>query len=147
MHDKKLTRWLILLIVWIAVGGIKGLGALGATEKTWRPYMADYPSLRIAVMVFQFLTGAGIVAWFYAVWVVYQRQPGSLRRVQMSLALGALLRVAGCWSIMLLGGMPTSATRRLVPQNLLVTFVIIVFTSAWYSYLARSERVREIYAD
>jgi len=146
MHNKKLTGWLILLIVWIAVGGINGLGALGTIEKTWKPKMADYPSLETAVMVFQFLTGAGIVAWLYAGWVLYQRQAGTLGRAQMSLLFGGLLRIVGSWSIVLFGGLPSALIQRLVPQVFLVTGVLLVFTCAWYSYLARSQRVKEIYA-
>ncbi len=109
--------------------------------------MPDYPSLRGAVMAFQFLSGAGIVAWLYTAWVLYQREPGTLRRVQSSLLLGALLRLGGGWSIILFGGLPPDMVHRLMSQAGFGTCVILLVTGAWYFYLLRSERVREIYAN
>ena len=109
--------------------------------------MADYPSLRGAVMAFQFLTGAGIVAWLYAIWVLYQREPGTLGKAQSTLLLGALLRLLGGWSIIIFGGLRPSMVHRLLPQASFITCVLLLFTGAWYFYLLRSERVREIYAN
>jgi hypothetical protein len=144
---KKLTGWLILLIVWIVLGGINGLGDLGAVAKTWKPHMAEYPGLQTAVLVFQGLTGAGIIAWLYAGWVLYQRQPGTLSTAQRSLLVGGGLRVVGSWSIMLLGGLPASAIRVMASQVVIVSVLVFAFTSVWYLYLARSQKVRELYAD
>ena len=147
MQKQKLTGWLILFIIWVGITGINGLGSLGAAEANWRPHMAEHPSLRGAVMAFQFLTGAGIVAWLYTVWVLYQRQPGTLRQAQISLLLGAVIRLSGLWSIVLFGGLPANMVQRLMPQVGLGTCVILLFAGAWYFYLLRSERVREIYGN
>ncbi len=98
-------------------------------------------------MACQLLTGAGIVAWLYTVWVLYQREPGTLRRAQTSLLVGALLRLAGAWSTILFGGVPADMVRGVVLQVGLGTCLILLFTGAWYLYLVRSEKVREIYGD
>jgi hypothetical protein len=108
--------------------------------------MADYSSLRGAVMAFQLLTGAGIVAWLYTVWVLYQREPGTLRRAQMGLLVGAVLRLIGGWSIVLFRGLPQSMLKGLMPQLGFGTFVLLLFTGVWHFYLLHSARVREIYA-
>jgi hypothetical protein len=146
MQKQKLTGWLIFFIVWIGVTGVNGLGATGTTDRIWRPYMADCPSLQGAVMAFQLLTAAGIVAWLYTVWVIYQREPGTLRTAQISLLVGAALRIAGGWSILLFGGLPQTTLHRLMPQVTFGTCVLLLFTGIWYFYLLRSNRVREIYA-
>ena len=106
MQKRKLTAWLIVFIVWIGITGVNGLGALSTAERILRPYMANYPSLQGAVMAFQLLTGAGIVVWLYTVWVLYQREPGTLKTAQLSLLIGAVLRLVGGWSIVLFGGLP-----------------------------------------
>lgn len=108
--------------------------------------MAKYPSLRGAVIAFQLLTGSGIIAWLYCALVLYQRESGTLRRAQVSLLLGALLRVLGAWSIFLFGGLPKGALQALIADAGFVTFVILLFSGAWCYYLVSSERVREIYA-
>ena len=109
--------------------------------------MGDYPSLRTAILIFQLLVGAGVAAWIYTAWVLYQREPGTLGRAQTSLIVGAFLRVVGSWSIILFGGLPSAAIQELIPEVFLVSLFILVFTGIWYSYLARSEKVREIFAD
>jgi hypothetical protein len=146
MQKQKLTGWLILFIVWIGLTGVNGLGALGTIEQVWRPYMVDYPSLRGAVMASQLLSGAGIVAWLYTVWVLYHREPGTLGRAQMSLLVGGVLRLVGGWCIVLFGGLPQRVLHGLMSQLALATCVVLVVTGVWYYYLISSERVREIYA-
>src|SRR5712671_2212283 len=99
MQKPKLTGALILFIVWTAIGGINGLRELGSVEKTWKPHVADHPALQGAVLIFQGLTGAGILAWLFTAWLLYQREPGTLKRAQTSLLVGGLLRLLGGWSI------------------------------------------------
>jgi hypothetical protein len=146
MQRHKLTGWSIVFIIWTAVGGINGLASLGTVGTTWSQHMADYPSLQTAVLGFELATGAGILAWLYAAWLLYQRQPCTLKSVQVSLLVGASLRTIGCWSIILLGGLPAATVQRMIPTQLVITCLIVLFTVAWYRYLARSERIREIYA-
>jgi hypothetical protein len=145
MQRQKLTGWLIFFMAWVGIAGVNGLGALEKADQVWRPHMANCPSLQNAVLVFQLFTSAGIFAWLYCAWVLYQREPGTLRRAQMSLLVGAALRLAGGWSIVLFGGLPKETLRAMAQQSGFVTFVVLLFTGAWYYYLLRSERVREIY--
>ena len=147
MQRRKLTGWLIVFMAWVGLAGINGLSALGRVEQDWKPLMADYPSLHGAVMAFQLLTGAGIIAWLYCAWVLYQRESGTLRRAHMSLLLGAALRLLGGWSIVLFGGLSKEVLQGLMSEAGVVTCVILLFTSAWYYYLVTSDRVREIYTD
>lgn len=148
MQPKKLTGWLIVLIVWIGVIGFSGgARSLTAIEPAYRPYMAEYPSLRTAIMVFQLLVGAGVAVWLYAAWVLYRREPGTLARAQTCLVVGAVLRIAGSYSIPVFGGFPAEGVRSLVNNALPLTFFLLLFTGIWYLYLARSQRVREIYGD
>jgi hypothetical protein len=147
MHPKKLTGWLIVLIVWIGILGFSGgARSLSTIEDTYRPYMAEYPSLRTAIMLFQLLVGAGVAVWLYAAWVIYRREPGTLARAQTCLILGAVLRIAGGYSIPLFGGLPADAVRTLMKEALPLTFFALLFAGIWYMYLARSQKVREIYA-
>src|SRR5258708_27756711 len=119
MQTKKLAGWLILLIVWIGVFGVSGgMRSLSAIENDYRPYMAHYPSLRVAVMVCQFLQVAGIAGWGYTAWVLYRREPGTLSRAQTGLILGAFFRVAGGYSIPLLGGLPGAMSQQLMWEAL-----------------------------
>jgi hypothetical protein len=147
MNRKKLTGWLIVFFVWIGVFGVSG-GAknLSTIENAYRPYMADYPSLRMAITVFQLVAGAGIAVWIYVAWVLYRREPGTLARAQACLIVGAVLRIAGGYSIPLLGGFPADTVRTLLNETLPLTFFVLLFTGIWYMYLARSQKVREIYA-
>ncbi len=147
MQQKKLTGWLIVLIIWIGVFGFSGgARSLRTIEDAYRPYMADYPSLPTAIMIYQLLVGAGIAVWVYTVWVLYRREPGTLGRAQTCLLYGAILRVAGAYSIPLFGGLPADAARTLMWQALPLTLFVFLFSGIWYMYLARSEKVREIYA-
>jgi len=147
MHRKKFTGWLILLIVWIGVFGFGGgARSLSTIEGAYRPYMADHPSLRTAIMVFQLLVGAGVALWVYTAWVLYRREPGTLARAQTCLVLGAVLRITGGYSIPLFGGLPADAVRSLMSEAFPLTFFVLLFTGIWYMYLARSQKVREIYA-
>jgi hypothetical protein len=147
MQKHKLTGWLILFLVWVCLTGVNGLGALASAEAAWKPHMADFPSLHGAVLLFQFLTSAGIVAWLYSAWVLYQRESGTLKRAQIALVAGAVLRVFGLWSIVLFGGLPQTAVRRLAPQAGFGTSAVLLFTGIWCFYLFSSKRVREIYAE
>jgi len=146
MQKPKLTGALILFIAWTAIAGANGLRELGSVETTWKPYMADQPSLQGAVLIFQALTGAGILAWLFTAWMLYQREPGTLNRAQTSLLIGALLRLLGGWSIVLFGRLPAEMVQRLMPQVGFISCLILLFTGVWYLYLLRSQRVREIYA-
>src|SRR4030095_8634918 len=119
MHPKKLTGWLIVLIVWIGVFGFSGgARSLSTIEDAYLPYMAEYPSLRTAIMLFRLLVGTGVAVWVYTAWVIFRREPGTLARAQNCLIAGAVLRIAGGYSIPLFGGLPADAVRTLVNEAL-----------------------------
>jgi len=108
--------------------------------------MADHPALQGAVLIFQGLKGAGILAWLFTAWLLCEREPGTLKRAQTSLLVGGLLRLLGGWSIVLFGRLPPEMVQRLIPKVGFISCVILLFTGVWYLYLLRSQRVREIYA-
>lgn len=145
MQRKKLTGWLILLMLWIGFFGFGGgVGSLRTVEDGYRPYLAEYPSLPTAITIFQLFLGSGIV-WLYTAWVLYKREPGTLAKVQTCLVAGAVLRVAAGYAIPLLAGLPGGAVQALMQDALRLTVLIFLFTAVWYLYLARSQKVREIY--
>ncbi|HTI97528.1 MAG TPA: DUF2569 family protein [Dongiaceae bacterium] len=146
MQKQKLTGWLILFIVWLGLSSVNGLGSLDRIAQSWKPLMANYPSLHGAVTLFQFFLGAGMIAWLYTAWVLYEREPGSLKSAQYSLLAGAGLRLIGTWSIVLFGGLPVEKLQTLMSQTLISTCGVLVFSGVWYYYLVSSARVRQIYA-
>ena len=146
MQKKKLTGWLILLILWIGLfsfGG--GTGSLRTIKDDYQPYMADYPSLPAAITIFQLFLGAGMAVWMYAAWVLYRREPGTLAQAQICLVTGAALRIASGYAIPLFAGFPGRTVQELMQDALLLTVFLFLFTTVWYLYLARSQKVREIY--
>jgi len=147
LAPKQLTGWLILLIIVIGPLQFGGAGrTLSTVPDSFRPYLAEYPSLSAAIIVFQLLIGGSIAVWAYTAWVLYRRKPGTLRTAQTSLLIGAALRVMGGFSIALLGWPPADTTRTMIQQELPATVMATAMIAVWYLYLARSERVRDIYA-
>jgi hypothetical protein len=146
MQKPKFTGPLILFIAWTGISGATGLGALDRAEKTWKPYMADHPSLQGAVLVFQLVAGAGLLACLYSAWLLYQREPGNLERARTSLLIGGFLRLVASWIIVIFGGLPADMVQRQLPQLTFANLVILLFTGGWYLYLLQSKKVREIYA-
>lgn len=147
MPPKKLTGWLILLMVWIGVIGLSGgVRSLGTVEQVYKPYIATYPGVQMAILLYQVLMGLGIAAWVYTAWILYRREPGTLGNARKSFLWGALCRIASGFSIPLLGGWPPDTFRQLVAGEIPLTIFALCFSGAWYLYLVRSQTVREIYA-
>ena len=70
---KKLTGWLILLI--ILIGPLQFGGAarsLSTVPDSFRPHLAEYPSLSTALIIFQLLIGGSIAVWAYTAWVLFR---------------------------------------------------------------------------
>ena len=78
--------------------------------------------------------------------VLYRRTPKSLPTIQTGLILTIGLRAIAGWVFPLLANLPSAAFRTSYPQRLAGSFILFGIGTAWYLYLARSERVREIYA-
>ena len=146
MQKPKLTGGLIVFIVWAAITGVNGFRSLGSVEDQGKWAMTDHPSLQGAVLIFQSVSGAGLLALMFTVWLVYHREPGTLKRAQTSLLISGLLRFIGIWTIVLFGGLPAQMLQRMMPQIGFASGVILFFTGGWYYYFLRSKKVREIYA-
>jgi hypothetical protein len=145
--QKKLTGWLTLLIV--LMGPLQFGGAAGSLKTTadaFRPYIPQYPSLSMAILLYQLFVGGSIACWAYTAWLLYRRERGTLLAAQGSFLLGAALRMVGSFAIVLFGGLPQDTTRSMVAQTLPGAMISGVILVAWYLYLVRSRRVREIYA-
>ena len=145
--QKKLTGWLKLLI--IILGPLQFGGAarsLGSVSDSFRPYLADYPSLPMAIMVYQLLMGTSIAVWDYTAWVLFRGEPGTLKTAQTTFAAGAALRIVGSFSVIIFGGLPPDFANRMLQRTLPTAAGSVLMCAAWYLYLIRSERVREIYA-
>jgi hypothetical protein len=143
--QKKLTGWLILLIVLLVLS----LGAAGSAalriDQEFKSLLARYPSLRSAIMALKFSNGAMVCASLYTAWVLYRMQPGTLRHAQAGLAVRFLCVAVGSFSFPLLAGLPSEMTASLMHQATYNVVGSMAFTSVWLLYLIRSARVREIY--
>ncbi len=145
--QKKLTGWLILLI--LILGPLQFGGAarsLRSVSDSFRPYFAKYASLSMAVMVYQLLMGTSMAVWVYTAWVLFRRGPGTLKTAQATFAGGAALRIVASFSIIVLGGLPPDFVRGMLQRTVPAAAGSVLMCAAWYFYLIRSERVREIYA-
>jgi len=146
LPPKKLTGWLTLLI--IILGPVQFCGtvrSLSTVPESFRPYLAGHPSLSTAIMIFQLLVGASAAVWAYAAWVLYRREPGSLKAAQTSLLVGAALRIVGSFSIAFFGGLPPDTVRSMIERALPATVIWVAMIAGWYLYLIQSGRVRDIY--
>jgi hypothetical protein len=145
--QKKLTGWLILLIVILGPLQLGGAArSLGSVRDSFRPYFANYPSLSLAIMVYQLLMCASVALWVYTAWVLFRREPGTLGTAQATFAGGAVLRIASSFSVIVFGGLPPDVKSEMVERIVPVAASSLLMCTAWYMYLIRSERVREIYA-
>jgi hypothetical protein len=146
MQKKKLTIGLILLIICIGVLGFsRGVRSVSEVEKAYRPYYEKFPSLSSAVTLAQLLVASGMLAWVYSAWLLYNREPGTLGVARNCFLLGALLRLASGYVLVLSSGFPSTAVQKVLVQFLPSTMGTILFTAAVSFYLWRSERVKEIY--
>jgi Protein of unknown function (DUF2569) len=141
-----LTGWLILLIV-ILVGSLgNGMSMLNRVTESYKPYYDTFPSLANAVLIFQVMFVVSIGTAIYSAWVLYQRVPGTLPRAQNAFLLTGALRVLAPGAVPLFGGLPSQASSELIRDWMSTGALFIVMTAAWYLYLCRSKKVRQIYA-
>ncbi len=97
-------------------------------------------------MVHQLLIDTSIAVWVYTAWVLFRREPGTLKTAQATFVAGAALRILGSFSVIALGGLPADFVRGMVERTVPAATGSGLMCAAWYFYLIRSERVREIYA-
>ena len=143
--QKKLTGWLILLIVLLALSLGSAASAAVRIDQEFRSLLARYPSVSSAIIALKVSNGAMVCASLYTAWVLYRKQPGTLRQAQAGLVVRFLCVAAGAFSFPMLAGLPNEMTASLVRQAAYNVIGSIAFTSAWLLYLIRSVRVREIY--
>jgi hypothetical protein len=136
---------LILLIVLIGPLQVNQVNVLRAVDQAFRPLIPNYPSISNAVIIYQALMIASIVAWLFTAWLIYKRESGTLSQMQTSYIVGATLRIGGSFSIVLLGGLPAEMTSAMVKEMLTSTVISVAVVVLWSLYLTRSVRVREIY--
>jgi hypothetical protein len=146
-QPKKLTGWLIFLIIFVGFGSVgSGIRIVKDLMDSYEPYFEDYPSLLTAVRVSQLFIAISICTGGYMAWLLYEREPGTLPRAQNCLLLTAGLRIAAPGAIPILGGLPSDATEQLLQEWFVDALIGFAVTAAWYAYLSRSKKVREIYA-
>ena len=145
--NKNLTGWLILLIVLLICSfGSAGSAAM-RIDKEFREYLADYPSLRSAIMALKIFNGAMVCAAFYTAWILSRKKPGTLHLAKIGLLICFAFKVIGAFSFPVLAGLPDKATQALLRQATNISIGSLIFTTLWFLYLMRSERVKEIYAE
>ena len=143
--QKKLTGWLILLIVLLVLSLGAAASAAARIDQEFQPLLARYPSVRSAILALKISNGATVCASLYTAWVHYRKKPGTLRQAQTGLVVRFLCVAAGAFSFPMLAGLPSEMTASLVRQATYNVVGSMVFTSVWLLYLIRSVRVREIY--
>jgi hypothetical protein len=143
---KKLTPWLILLIVQIGPLQLNAANVLRTTEQAFRPLIPEYPFLSNAIIIYQSLMIASMVTWLFTAWVVYRRDSGTLFQLRAGYLVGAAMRILGGFTFVLIGGFPAQ-TRSAMSKDLLPsTAISLLIVIAWWLYLTRSQQVREIYS-
>jgi hypothetical protein len=143
--EKKLTGWLILLIVLMVLSAGSAVTLSKRVDEDFKSLLARYSSVSSAIMVLKFTSGAMAIASLYAAWVLYQKESGTLRQVQGGLIVRFLCVAAGAFSFPMLAGLPSEMTADLIRQATYNVVGSVVSTSVWLFYLIRSVRVKEIY--
>jgi len=143
---KKLTGWLILLMVILGLGSLSGIGReITDVRRFYEPYFSQHPSLQTAVLVYQCILFGSACTALYTVWVLYQRVPGTLSIAIRAFIATIGLRMAAGWIFDLIAGLPDEF-REPLRSDVISSLILVAYGIVWYLYLARSKRVRDIYA-
>jgi hypothetical protein len=143
---KKLTGWLILLMVILGLGALSGIGReITEVRRSYEPHFSQYASLQTAVLVYQCLLFGSACTALYTVRVLYQRVPGTLPFAIAAFTATILVRIAAGWIFDLVAGLPEEF-REPLRSDVIRSLMLAAHGVVWYLYLARSKRVREIYA-
>lgn len=143
---KKLTGWLILLMIILGLGSLSGIGReITGVRQSYEPHFPQYPPLRTAVLVYQCILFGSACTALYTVWVLYQRVPGTLFIVKRAFVATIVLRMAAGWIFDLIAGLPEEF-REPLRSDVIRSLTLAAYGIVWYLYLSRSKRVREIYA-
>jgi hypothetical protein len=98
-------------------------------------------------MTCEFLYIVSICTGVYTAWLLYERVPGTLPRAQNCLLLTGGLRIAAPGTIPMLAGLPSETTNQLLQEWLIDAVLGFGVIAAWYLYLSKSKKVREIYSE
>ena len=146
MIPKKLTAWLILLIIILVLSFGSAATTFSRMDQVFQSYRADHPDVVTALMIYKLLGGAGICASLYTAWVLFRKVPGTLRLAKIFLIVRCVLIIASGFSVPLLAGLSPEATQRMIGQATYGSLISIVFTVIWFTYLSKSNKVAEIYS-
>jgi hypothetical protein len=143
---KMLTGWLILLMIILGLGSLSGIGReITDVRRSYEPYFSQYPALKTAVLVYQCILFGSACTALYTVWVLYQRVSGTLFIAIRAFIATILLRMAAGWIFDLIAGLPEEF-REPLRSDVIRSLILAAYGIVWYLYLARSKRVKEIYA-
>jgi hypothetical protein len=141
----RLTGWLIFLIVCFFVAFNRATTDIQDMDKLCKPAYGAYPSLSLAVTIFQLMVAAAMIAWAYTAILVYRRDPRTLLTIKIWLISGAFLKLTAFLPVPLLAGLPPEAAASLLKHSLPKAVFTVLFAVVWYLYLDHSKAVREIY--
>lgn len=143
--QKKLTGWLMLLIVILVLS----VGSAGSTsfrmDHAFKSSLLLYPSLNSAIISVKFWNWAAVCVSLYTAWVIYRMRHATLHLAQIGLVARFLCITCGSFSFPMLAGMSDNITAGLVRDATYNLIASLIFTSLWLLYLTRSAQVRAIY--
>jgi len=143
--QKKLTGWLIFLIMILILTIGSAGSAAGRIDQEFHSLVVNYPSVSSAILALELFNGTAVCASLYTAWVLYRKQSGTLSQVQTGLVVRFLCVAGGAVSFPMFAGLPNEMTASLVQQATYDVTASLAFTSIWFLYLMRSARVKEIY--
>ncbi len=131
-EKKKLTGWLILLMVILGLGSVNGIAKeITRVRQLYEPYFSQYPSLAKAVLFYQCVLFGSACSALYTVWILFQRVPGTLFLARRAFVMTLVLRVIAVWSFDLLAGLPR-AGRDSIGRSIIYSLIIAAYGAVWY---------------
>ena len=144
--SKKLTLWVILLVIFFGpVQLVLTLRNMADYPHGWGVYESTCPNLWTAIVVREVLLGISMLVWAYTAWVLFRRQPATLKLAKTGLGLGAAFRIAGIFSVSALGGLPTETVWEMIQRDIRASIGVGLLVGGCHLYLARSTKVAQLY--
>lgn len=144
--QKKLTAWVTLLIVLLFLSLGSAFSAATRMDRAFAAVVPRYPSINSALIAIKFWNGVSVCVSIYTALLLYRMRPATLHWVKTGLVARFLCIACGSFSFPLLAGMSEEATASLFRNATDNVVASLIFTSAWFLYLTRSVKVREIYS-
>jgi hypothetical protein len=142
---KKLNGWLILLMVLLIIGSL-GAASREITDirRLYEPHFPQYPSLKTAVLIYQYILFASVCTALYVAWLLWKRIPDTLLQIKCSFVATVVLRIIAPWAFWGFAGLPND-TGETTRGMLTGSFLMSGIGAAWLLYLYRSKHVRDLY--